>query len=131
MQSINPRKTQFLFIPFLKTLILKMPINGPNIIIEDFNIHMFNTITTHNLHNIAKNLWQVKSSKSTTINNNNQNHHIWTNARRAQRCHFIPTQAYLYKPQTNTLHIGIAKLCAPSHHTIQLLVIQALGLVCS
>jgi hypothetical protein len=108
-----------------------MPINGPNIIIEDFNIHMLTQSAPNNLHNIAKNLWEVKSSKSTTINNNIQIDHIWTNVPWAQQCHFISTQAYLYKPQTNTLLIGIAKLCARGHHTIQLLVIQALGLVCS
>jgi len=109
-----------------------MPINGPNIIIQDFNIHMFNTITTHNLHNIARNLWQVKSSKSTTINNNNQIHQIYGQMPvKLNDAILYQHKLYLYKPQTNTLHIGIAKLCAPSHHTIQLLVIQALGLVCS
>jgi hypothetical protein len=61
-----------------------MPINGPNIIIEDFNIYMLTQSPPNNLHNIAKKLWEVKSSKSTTINNNIQIDHIWTNAPRAQ-----------------------------------------------
>jgi len=58
LQSINlPLRCNF-FLFHLKTLILKIPINGPNIIIEDFNIHMLTQSppAPHNLHNIAKNL---------------------------------------------------------------------------
>lgn len=91
-----------------------MPINGPNIIIEDFNIHMLTQSPPNNLPNIAKILWEVKSSKPTTIYKLTIYGQMPLELNNA---HFISTQASLYKPQNQyTSHWNCQIMCPVSSH---------------
>jgi hypothetical protein len=84
-----------LFISTLENIVTNFFTNYPTIIIGDFNINMLtNTIKSITLQNYMKtHSFHITFIESTTLNNNTQIDHIWTNAP-TQQTHNESTQAY-------------------------------------
>jgi hypothetical protein len=83
------------FISTLENIVTKKFTNCQTIIIGDFNINMLtNTIESITLQNYMKtHSFHITFIESTTLNNNTQIDHIWTNAP-TQQTHNESTQAY-------------------------------------
>jgi hypothetical protein len=89
-----PQMNTNFFISILKNIVTNFFTNCPTIIIGDFNINMLtNTIESITLQNYMKtHSFHITFIKS-TIFNNTQINHIWTNAP-TQQSHNESTQAY-------------------------------------
>jgi len=98
----------FYFISILETILEKIPIDYPTIVIGDFNVNMLtNTSQSKTLQNMNKYKFKniILSGKK---NHNTQIDHIWINVL-TQQCHFGSTKAYWidHKPIFSDLNYKI------------------------